>query len=101
MRRVGLFLVLSSGALGGCQSAAFQRPEVGTPEYAAFLTSRGYDCGLPVPRGTLMARQAGEARGRYISAGQGFAVRAYRKPEVCGLSERAEVAAELRRLARR
>jgi hypothetical protein len=78
-----------------------QRPEVGTPEYAAFLTSRGYDCGVTVPRGRVLARQGGEARGRYVAAGQRFAVRAYVKPEACSLSERAEVAAELKRLARR
>jgi hypothetical protein len=85
--------------LAACQGVA-HRPEPGTPQYAAYLTSRGYDCGLSVQRGRLIAVQRGPDRAAYVSAGQGYAVRAYNKPEGCGTYERAEVAAELRRLAR-
>jgi hypothetical protein len=85
-------------AFAGCQST-LARPVPGTPEYAAFMTSRGYDCGLNVERGRVLAAQA--ERAAYVRAGQAYAVRAYNKPEACGSFERAEVMAELKRLARR
>jgi hypothetical protein len=94
-----LAAVSVAGLSAGCTAIAAP-PPIGTPEYAAFLTSRAYDCGLRVERGRIIARHRGEERVRYISAGQGYAVRAYRKPESCGLFEREQVAAELRALSR-
>ncbi len=100
-RRLFLAGVLAGlgAATGGCNSH-MAAPPPGTPEHAAYLTSRGYDCGLSVARGRIIASHRGEARARYISAGQGYAVRAYRKPEGCGVFEREQVASALRALAR-
>jgi hypothetical protein len=95
-----LAAVSVAGLAAGCTGMGAAPPSAGTPEYAAFLTSRAYDCGLRVERGRIIARHRGEDRTRYISAGQGYAVRAYRKPEACGLFEREQVAAELRALSR-
>jgi hypothetical protein len=90
--------VAAAGLAAGC-TTMMAAPQPGTPEYAAFLTSRAYDCGLHVERGRIIARHRGEERARYITAGQGYAVRAYRKPEGCGVFERERVAAELRALS--
>ncbi|MGL4729743.1 MAG: hypothetical protein ACRCWO_13420 [Bosea sp. (in: a-proteobacteria)] len=98
MRRILAAVALSSLA-AGCNTMV-AAPAPGTPEYAAFLTSRAYDCGLSVQRGRIIARHRGEERARYISAGQGYAVRAYKKPEGCGVFEREQVASELRALYR-
>jgi hypothetical protein len=95
-----LAAVSVAGLVAGCNSVGAAPPPAGTPEYSAFLTSRAYDCGLRVERGRIIARHRAEERARYISAGQGYAVRAYRKPEACGLFEREQVAAELRALSR-
>jgi hypothetical protein len=96
--RLCWFLAGMGVALAGCQSTMV-RPAPGTPEYAAYITSRGYDCGLNVERGRMLAAQ--RQRATYVRAGQAYAVRAYNKPEACGPYERAEVMAELERLARR
>jgi hypothetical protein len=95
-----LAAVSVAGLAAGCNGMGAAPPPAGTPEYAAFLTSRAYDCGVRVERGRIIARHRGEDRTRYISAGQGYAVRAYKKPEACGLFERERVAAELRALSR-
>lgn len=95
-----LFIAAVTLPLAACQTMAM-RPEAGTPEYAAFMTSRGYDCGLRVERGRLISVHRGQERAAYVSAGQRYSVQAYNKPQACGAHERAEVAAELRRLARR
>lgn len=96
-----LFLSFLGLVFCGCQSLSFSRPAPGTPEHAAYMTSRGYDCGLAVERGRLIAVQRGAERAAYVRAGQAYAVQAYNRPEACGPFERAEVAAELRHLARR
>jgi hypothetical protein len=97
-QRVALILV-AANLTAGCNSIV-GAPSPGSPEYAAFLTSRAYDCGLSVQRGRIIARHRGPERTRYISAGQGYAVRAYAKPEGCGAFERERIAAELRALYR-
>ena len=98
--RSALFIAAATLPLAACQSMVM-RPEVGIPEYAAYLTSRGYDCGLRVERGRLVALHRGQERTAYVSAGQRYSVQAYNRPQACGAHERAEVAAELRRLAQR
>ena len=99
LARLALLLVAVTAPMAACTST-MSRPESGTPQYAAFMTSRGYDCGLAVQRGRLIAVQRGADRAAYVSAGQRYAVQAYNKPESCSAYEKAEVAAELRRLAR-
>ncbi len=76
-------------------------PPRGTPEFAAAQVSRGYDCGLPVQRGQIIAGLERGERARFLAASSGFAVKSYRAPKPCGLMERAVVQQELSGLARR
>ncbi len=76
-------------------------PPPGTPEHSAAIISRGYDCGLRVERGRVVAAYAGDERRRLVSAGQDYAVRSYNAPRLCGEAERAEIARALRAIARR
>jgi hypothetical protein len=92
--------VALAALLAGC-SAVARAPDPGTPEFAAFRASRGYDCGLAVERARIAAGFGGEERRRFLAASAGYAVKSYRAPHACGAPEREEVRAELRRLARR
>ncbi len=73
----------------------------GTPEYAAALVSRGYDCGLRVERGRVVAAYGRDDRRRFVSTNQLLAVRSYNAPKECSDTERAGVADALRQLAKR
>jgi hypothetical protein len=85
--------------LAACQGASAYPP--GSPERAAAVVSRGYDCGLRVERGRVVATYRGDERRRFIGANQNFAVQSYNAPRACGAAERGQVADELRALARR
>jgi hypothetical protein len=85
--------------LAACnQHTAYTR---GTPEYAGAIVSRGYDCGLRVERGRVVAVYQGEERRRLIATNQALAVRSYNFPRACSDAERASIASELRAAARR
>lgn len=86
-------------ALPACVSVPMPPP--GTPEFAAAQASRGYDCGLKVDPGRIMAQLERGERARFLAASRSFAVKSYRAPRPCGLGERADVQQELTRLARR
>jgi hypothetical protein len=96
-----LFLVglLAPLLLTACQQHNAYMP--GTPEYAASIVSRGYDCGLRVERGRVVAVYQGEERRRLIATNQALAVRSYNLLRACTEGERAAVAGELRSIARR
>lgn len=94
-----LCLAALSG-LGLCACTALG-PLPGTPEYAASRVSRGYDCGVRVDRLRIAARLDREERARFLAAGSGFAVKAYKAPRACEASERADLQRELGHLARR
>lgn len=85
--------------LGACQHQLAHAP--GTPEHAAALVSRGYDCGLRVERGRVVSHYRGAERSRFVAANQALAVRSYNAPRGCAPPERASVAQDLARLARR
>jgi hypothetical protein len=89
--------VIAGLLVAGCTTAAMPVP--GTPEYTAAILSRGYDCGLPVQRGRIIAQERRERRPEVVRAGQSYAVAAYRAPKGCGPSERQFVANELNRLS--
>jgi hypothetical protein len=91
--------MLAPLALAACQHQTSHLP--GTPEYSAAIVSRGYDCGLRVERGRVVAAYRGAERQRFVSANQQMAVRSYNAPRHCTDGERASVADELRSLARR
>ncbi len=91
--------VLAPLALAACQHQTSHLP--GTPEHSAAIVSRGYDCGLRVERGRVVAAYRGAERQRFVSANQQMAVRSYNAPRHCTEGERASVAGELRSLARR
>jgi hypothetical protein len=86
-------------ALPACVAAPMPPP--GTPEFAAAQASRGYDCGLSVERGRILARLERGERARFLAASSSFAVKSYRLPRPCGPGERAAVQHELTRLVRR
>lgn len=88
-----------SVTLTACQHQSAYTP--GTPEYAASIVSRGYDCGLRVERGRVVAVYQGDERRRLIATNQALAVRSYNLPRACSEAERANVASELRMIARR
>jgi hypothetical protein len=94
-------LVIMAGAvvlLGGCETLQ-TLPVAGSPQYTGAIVSRGYDCGLRVDRGRIIALESGYRRTDAVLAGQYYAVAAYRAPKVCDAGERAFVSAELKRLA--
>jgi hypothetical protein len=91
--------MLAPLALTACQHQTSHLP--GTPEYSAAIVSRGYDCGLRVERGRVVAAYRGAERQRFVSANQQMAVRSYNAPLHCTDGERAFVADKLRSLARR
>jgi hypothetical protein len=91
--------VLAPLALVACQHQSSYLP--GTPEHGAAIVSRGYDCGLRVERGRVVASYRGAERQRFVSANQQMAVRSYNAPRHCTEGERASVAGELRSLVRR
>lgn len=90
---------LSLLVLPGCVAAPMPPP--GTPEFAAAQASRGYDCGLRVDRGGIVAQMERGERARFQTASRSYAVSAYRAPRACGAGERARVQQELARLAGR
>ncbi|MGL4439355.1 MAG: hypothetical protein ACRCUE_08795 [Bosea sp. (in: a-proteobacteria)] len=94
-----IFILFAPLLLTACQQHTSYVP--GTPEYAASIVSRGYDCGLRVERGRLVAVYQGDERRRLIATNQALAVRAYNLPRACTEAERASVAGELRSIARR
>ncbi len=73
----------------------------GTPEYAAAIVSRGYDCGLRVERGRVVAVYRGGERQRFVATNQQLAVQSYNLPRACSEAERADVANALRKLVQR
>ena len=91
--RAGLLLAIAA-ALGACTHHVSAAP--GTPEHAAQLVSRGYDCGLRPQRGRIAAAYRGEERRRFMAANAGHAVRSYNRPVACGEGERSQVARDLR-----
>ena len=91
--------VLAPLALAACQNKTSYLP--GTPEHSAAIVSRGYDCGLSVERGRVVAAYRGAERQRFVSANRQMAVRSYNAPRHCTDGEQASVADELRSLARR
>ncbi len=86
--------------LSACQSSGIAYAP-GTPEYAAALVSRGYDCGLRPDRAGVARPLTGEERRRFVRTGQELSVKAYNAPKGCGVVERATVSNELRMLAGR
>lgn len=97
MRAAFIFLVPLG--LTACNQHSAYMP--GTPEYAASMVSRGYDCGLRVERGRVVAVYQGDERRRLLATNQQLAVRSYNLPRACTEAERAAVASELRAIARR
>ncbi len=85
--------------LAACQPMLTPMPLAGTPEYTGAMVSRGYDCGLRVDRGRIIALESGYRRTDAVRAGQVYAVAAYRAPKACDANERAYVSTELKRLA--
>jgi len=85
-------------ALAACTVAG---PAPGTVEYAAATVSRAYDCGLRVDRGRIMARIDRQERQRFVEANQRYAVKSYRAPHACDMTERERVRGEIVALARR
>lgn len=73
----------------------------GTPEFAAAQVSRGYDCGLRVERGRVLAKLPSDERQRFLAASSRFAVKAYKAPRRCDSGERLAVQRELGLLTRR
>jgi hypothetical protein len=86
--------------LTACQTAGIPYAP-GTPEYAAALVSRGYDCGLRSDRASIARPMDREERRRFVGTGQVMSVRAYNAPRGCSAVERATVMNELRAAARR
>ncbi|WP_439499824.1 hypothetical protein [Bosea sp. (in: a-proteobacteria)] len=84
--------------LAGCTTTG---PVPGTPEFTAARVSRGYDCGVRIDRGRVIARLAPADRGRFIAANASFAVKSYKAPRLCDASERDAVQRELASLAKR
>lgn len=81
--------------LAGCNATGFHAMP-GTPEYAAALVSRGYDCGLSPNRGRIAAQYRGGERQRFVAANQRYAVQSYNRPQLCSDFERMQVAQDLR-----
>lgn len=92
--RAGVLLGIVT-TLAACNAAGYSAAP-GTPEYAAQLVSRGYDCGLRPQRGRIAAAYRGEERRRFMAANAGHAVRSYNRPVACGEWERSQVARDLR-----
>ena len=84
--------------LAACTSAG---PIPGTPEFAAAQVSRGYDCGVRVDHGRVMARLPRDDRQRFMAANAAFAVKSYKAPRSCDSYERASIQRDLAALARR
>jgi hypothetical protein len=84
--------------LAGCETMQVM-PVAGSPQYTGAIVSRGYDCGLRVDRGRIIALESGYRRTDAVRAGEFYAVAAYRAPKTCDANERAFVSAELKRLA--
>jgi hypothetical protein len=93
------FIVLAPLVLTACQQHNAYTP--GTPEYAAAIVSRGFDCGLRVERGRVVAVYRGDERQRFVATNQQLAVRSYNLPRACNEAERASVAEALRQIAQR
>jgi hypothetical protein len=94
-----LALIAVAVTLGACQQHTAHLP--GTPEYAASIVTRGYDCGLRVERGRVVAVYRGDERRRLIATHQALAVQSYNLPRPCSETERASVAGALKAIARR
>lgn len=84
--------------LAACTTAG---PVPGTVEYAAATVSRGYDCGLSVDRGRIIARLGKQERASFLAANASYAVKSYKAPHPCGNAERERVQGELAALSRR
>ncbi|MCU0885938.1 MAG: hypothetical protein MUC44_13530 [Beijerinckiaceae bacterium] len=65
--------VLAPLALVACQHQSSYLP--GTPEHGAAIVSRGYDCGLRVERGRVVASYRGAERQRRAAALHGWRTR--------------------------
>jgi hypothetical protein len=93
------FTLFAPLALAACQQ--HNAYPAGTPEYAASVVSRGYDCNLRVERGRVVAVYSGDERQRFVATNQQLAVRSYNLPRPCSQAERTSISAELRSIARR
>ncbi|MBD3849485.1 hypothetical protein GGC47_001560 [Bosea sp. OAE752] len=92
---------LAAALLLGLTACTSAGPIPGTVEYAAATVSRGYDCGLRVDRGRIIARLDRQERAAFVAANAGYAVRSYKAPHACGSAERERVQGELAALSRR
>jgi hypothetical protein len=99
-KRLAAASLLISCCLTACTTAGIPYAP-GTPEYAAALVSRGYDCGVRVDRAGVSRPLSGDERRRFVRAGQELSVKAYNAPRGCSAVERASVQHELRSLAAR
>lgn len=91
---LGCLLLLG---LAACTTAG---PVPGTVEYAAATVSRGYDCGLRVDRGRIIARLEKQERASFLAVNASYAVKSYKAPHACGSLERERVQGELAALSR-
>lgn len=93
--------LLAAALLFGLPACTTAGPIPGTVEYAAATVSRGYDCGLRVDRGRIIARLDRQERAAFVAANASYAVKAYKAPHACGSAERERVQGELAALSRR
>lgn len=93
-----MLVLVMAGALSGCNQ--HMDASRGTPEYAAALVSRGYNCGLHPNRSRIVAGYSRDERVRFVSANSAYAVRSYNRPVHCGEIERAQVARDLQARSR-
>jgi hypothetical protein len=93
-------LCAACALLSACQSTGIPYA-AGTPEYAAALVSRGYDCGLRPDRAGITRPMGRAERSRFVGTGQVLSVRSYNAPRGCSAVERAAVLNELRAAAAR
>lgn len=91
---LGCLLLLG---LAACTTAG---PVPGTVEYAAATVSRGYDCGLHVDRGRIIARLGKQERASFLAVNASYAVKSYKAPHACGSLERERAQGELAALSR-
>lgn len=93
--------LLGCAALLGLAACTTAGPVPGSVDYAAATVSRGYDCGLRVDRGRVIARFGRQERASFLAANAGYAVKSYKAPHACGSAERERVQGELAALSRR
>ncbi len=97
MLRKPLLATLLLPGLAACTAAG---PVPGSVEYTAATVSRGYDCGLRVDRGGIVARLRPQERAAFTAVNARYAVKSYNAPHACGTAERERVQGELAALSR-